>query len=88
MQKNKSVVSEEEKKNPVAAWAQFPDPIFEMLCVALTKTSSGGFKHLDTVHDLTVLNLSSFSWGDLKAFDEGSDRGFTVGFLIVGNFEH
>lgn len=87
MQKNKSVFPEEEK-NPVVPWTQFPDAIFKILCMALTKTGSGSFEHSDTVHGLTVLNLSRFLWGHSKAFDEGSDWGLSVGFLIVGDIEH
>ena len=88
MQKNKGVLPEEEKENPVAAWTKFPDPVFEMLCMALTKTGSGSFEHRDTVHDLAVLNLSRFPVSYSKGFDEGSDRGFSVVFLVVGDFEH
>lgn len=88
MQKNKSVFPEEEKENSVAAWTKFPNPVFEMFCMTLTKTSSDGFKHLDTMHDLAVLNLSKFPLGHSKAFDEGSDRGFSVRFLVVRDFEH
>ena len=56
--------------------------------MTFAKTSSCWLKHLDTVHDLTVLNLRRFPRCNSKVLEEGSNRGFSVGFLIVGDFEH